>query len=125
IFISCYSISYGLISGNMGQNLPQILSAAIVYLPAIWVMVGISMALFGLLPRLTSLSWAVLGLLLIINLLADFLDIDQRILNISPFTHVPNLLLGDTVGWSLGIVLVVALVLILVGMVGFQRRDIA
>ncbi len=109
----------------MGQNLPQLLSAAIVYLPAIWVMVGISVALFGILPRLTSLSWVVLGLLLIINLLADFLDIDQWILNISPFTHVPNLLLGDTVGWPLGIVLVVAIVLILVGMVGFQQRDIA
>ena len=109
----------------MGQNLPQLLSAAIVYLPAIWVMVGISVALFGILPRLTSLSWAVLGLLLIINLLADFLDINQWILNISPFTYVPNLLLGDTVGWPLGIVLVVAIVLILVGMVGFQRRDIA
>jgi ABC-2 type transport system permease protein len=125
IFISCYSLSYGLISGNMGQNLPQLLSAALVYLPAIWVMVGISVALFGILPRLTSLSWVALGLLLIINLLADFLDIDQWILNISPFTHVPNLLLGDTVGWPLGIVLVVALVLILVGMVGFHRRDIA
>jgi ABC-2 type transport system permease protein len=88
-------------------------------------MVGISMALFGILPRLTSLSWVALGLLLIINLLADFLDINQWILNISPFTHVPNLLLGDTIGWPLGIVLVVALVLILMGILGFQRRDIA
>ncbi|MDI6723775.1 MAG: hypothetical protein QMD61_03945 [Methanobacterium sp.] len=124
LFVLSFSISYSLISGDMGQDLPLLLSAALVYLPAILVMVGLTVALFGLIPRLTSLSWVALGLFFIINLLADFFDVNQWILNISPFTHVPNLLVGDTVGWPLILVLVVGLVLIFIGIVGFRRRDI-
>lgn len=125
IFILSYSLSYALISGNISHDIPQLISAALVYLPAIWVMVGISVALFGIIPRLTSLSWAALGLFFIINLLADFLDVNQGVLDISPFTHVPNLLVGDTVGWSLGLVLIVAIVLVFIGIIGFRQRDIA
>lgn len=124
-FILTYVISYSLISGTTDMDIIQLLGAALVYLPAIWVMVGLSLALFGLVPRLTSLSWAALGLFLIINLLADFLDISQWILDISPFTHVPNILVGDTVGWPLGLLLVVAVLLMVIGVFGFRRRDIA
>jgi len=123
IFILSYSAIYSLISG-MNPNIFRLLSAALIYLPAIWVMVGISVTLFGFLPRLTSLSWVVLGFFLIINLLADFMGISQWIINISPFTHVPNLLLGDSVGWVPVLMMVLALVFVSMGLIGFKRRDI-
>lgn len=122
-FTLSYSLSYGSISGAE-QDVIRLVSAALVYTPAIWVVVGIAVALFGLVPRLTSLTWLVMGLFLIINLLADFLDVNQWVLDISPFTHVPNMLLGDTVGWSLVLVVLIAVFLISMGIVGYRRRDI-
>jgi ABC-2 type transport system permease protein len=122
-FSLSYSLTYGIISG-VEQDVIRLVSAALVYTPAIWVVVGIAVALFGLVPRLTSLTWLVMGLFLIINLLADFLDVNQWVLDISPFTHVPNMLLGDTVGWSLVLVVLVAVFLISIGIVGYRRRDI-
>jgi len=124
LFVLSFSITYGLISGSMGPHLPQILSAALVYLPAIWLMVGITVALFGLVPRFTPLAWALLGLFFIINLLGDSMDISQWIKDISPFTHVPNLLVGQSIETPLGLVLVAALLLTFIGIVGFKRRDI-
>lgn len=123
IFILSYSSIYGIYSG-MDQDLSRLLSAVLIYLPAIWVMVGVAVALFGFVPRLTSLTWVVLGFFSIINFLADFLDISQWIINISPFTHVPNLLLGDSVGWDPVLMMVLASVLISMGLIGFKRRDI-
>ena len=52
-------LTYGLSVGNVGYELPRVLAAAMVYLPAIIVMAGIAMALYGL-HRLTFLSWGAL-----------------------------------------------------------------
>lgn len=125
IFALSSGLVYGLNTDNLSHDLPRILNAAIVYLPAVWAFTGISMAIFGLIPRLASLSWVALGLVVIIELLGEFFDISPWILNISPFTHVPKLFAGDTVGWPLGLVFVVAVVLVFIGIVGFKRRDIA
>ena len=53
-------LTYGLSVGNVGYELPRVLAAAMVYLPAVSVMAGIAMALYGLMPRLTFLSWGAL-----------------------------------------------------------------
>ena len=43
-------LSYGLAGGDM-QSVPRLLEAALVYAPAMWLMVGVAMALDGLAPR--------------------------------------------------------------------------
>ncbi|MBI5460126.1 hypothetical protein [Methanobacterium sp.] len=124
IFGLVFGLSYGLNTGNLSTDLPRILTAIMAYLPAVWIFCGISMALFGWLPRFTSLSWAVLGLIVVIDLLSGFYDLTPLIKNLSPYTNVPKLLVGDTLGWSLFLVLMVAALLILIGIVGYNRRDI-
>jgi ABC-2 type transport system permease protein len=117
-------LSFGLITNNLSDITIRILGAALVYLPAIWLFTGISMILFGLLPRLASLSWAALAVIVVIDLLGQFSDISQWILNISPFTYVPQLLAGDTIEMSLILLSVIVVLLILIGVLGYQRRDI-
>lgn len=124
IFSLSMGLSYGLISGNVSEDLLRILGAALVYLPAVWLFTGISMLLFGLIPRMATLSWVALALVVIVDLLGEFFDISQWILNISPFTHVPRLMAGDSVSGSLILLFVVAMVLILGGILGYQRRDV-
>ncbi len=124
IFALSMGLSYGLITNNLSDIPIRILGAALMYLPAIWLFAGISMALFGLKPRLTSLSWVDLAVIVVINLLGEFFDISQWILNISPFTHVPQLLAGDTIETPLILLAVLAGLLILTGVLAYQRRDI-
>jgi polyether ionophore transport system permease protein len=124
IFALISGLTYGLITGDLSDIIPRILGAALVYLPALWVFTGISMLLFGLVPRLAALSWVALVLVVIIDLLGEFFDLNQWILDISPFTHVPQLLAGDTIETPLILLLVVAALLILMGLLAYQRRDI-
>jgi ABC-2 type transport system permease protein len=124
IFALSSGISYGLITGELSDIIPRILGAALVYLPAVWTFTGISMLLFGLVPRLAALSWAVLGGIVVIDLLGEFFDLSQWILNISPFTHVPRLMAGDSVSGSFILLFVVAMALIFAGIWGYQRRDV-
>lgn len=124
IFALTMGLSYGLISGNVSEEMLRILGAALVYLPAVWLFTGISMILFGLIPRMVALSWVALALVVIIDLLGEFFDISQWILDISPFTHVPRLMAGDSVTGSLILLFVAAMVLILGGIWGYQRRDV-
>lgn len=124
IFALSMGLSYDLITNNLSDITIRIIGASLVYLPAIWIFTGISMILFGLLPRLASLSWAALAVIVIIDLMGQIFDISQWILNISPFTHVPQLLAGDTIETSFILLPVVALLLIIIGVLGYQRRDI-
>lgn len=124
LFALSMGLSYGLITNNLSDVAIRILGAALVYLPAIWLFTGISMALFGLKPRLASLSWVALAVIVIIDLVGEFFDISEWILNISPFTHIPQLLAGDTIETPLILLLLVAVLLVLLGVLAYQRRDI-
>ncbi|MCE5214819.1 MAG: hypothetical protein LLF83_08890 [Methanobacterium sp.] len=124
VFALSIGLSYGLITGDLNDVTIRILGAALMYLPAIWLFTGISMVLFGLKPRIASLSWVALAVIIVIDLLGEFFDINQWILNISPFTQVPQLLAGDTIEAPLILILVIAALLIIIGILGYQRRDI-
>jgi len=124
IFALSMGLSYGLITNDLSDVIIRILGAAMMYLPAVWLFTGISMLLFGLVPRLAALSWVTLGIIVIIDLLGEFFDISQWIMDISPFTQVPRLLVGDTLENSFILILVVAWALIIIGIASYQRRDI-
>jgi ABC-2 type transport system permease protein len=125
IFALICGLSYGLTTGNLYYDFLRVVVATLAYLPAVWVLTGISMALFGLLPRLAALSWVALGLFVLIDLLGEFFQVSPWILDISPYTQIPKLLVGETSTWPLfGLVIITAL-LIVVGIIGYQRRDIA
>lgn len=40
---------------------PRMVRATLVYLPAVWLTVGLGVALFGLVPRATPLVWTVIA----------------------------------------------------------------
>lgn len=117
-------LAYGLSTGDAGHELPRMLAATVAYLPAIWVLAGVAVALFGLLPRFTLLTWGVLLSCLVIELAGELQQVSKSVLDVSPFTHVPKVLVSDaSVAPLIGLV-VVAAVLTVVGLIGFQRRSI-
>lgn len=114
---------HGLRTGDIAEQVPRLLAGALVQLPAAWVLAGIALALFGLLPRWTNVSWAVLAAFLVLAQLGQVLGLDERVLDLSPFTHVPKLPGGELRAAPLA-ALGVAAALASAGLVGFRRRDV-
>ncbi len=116
--------AYGAITGDVGEQTARALSAALVHVPAVWVVVGVTMALVGLAPHRTGLSWGFLNACLILGQLGRILQFPQWSLNLSPFTHVPQFPAEKLDLLPLVALLVVAAVLVAAGLAGFRRRDI-
>lgn len=107
-------------SGQLGR----VTAAGLVQLPAIWVVVGIVVAAFGLVPRYTVLGWAFLVGFLVIGELGPVMRLDQKVMDVSPYAHVPRLP-GTAVHTTPVVALtVVAALLITLGLVAFRRRDV-
>ncbi len=119
-------LSYGLSAGQVGRDLPRILAAALAYLPALAVLIGVAAALHGLLPRAAVYgSWGVLVLCLLIDMGNELQQVDQLVLGLTPFTHVPRLLAGESSPASLIGLCLMATALMAAGLAGLRRRDLA
>lgn len=116
---------HGLRTGDVTAQVPRLLVAALVQLPAAWVLAGIALALFGLVPRWASASWALLAAFLVLAQLGQVLGLDERILDLSPFAHVPKLPGGELHAAPLVALTAVAAALVGAGLVGFRRRDVS
>ena len=82
---------HGANTGDMGRAVSQLLGSAMVQLPAVWVLTGITIALFGLVPRLAMLAWGALAAFLLLTELGVFLGLNKWAVDISPYTHTPKL----------------------------------
>jgi ABC-2 type transport system permease protein len=115
---------YGLSVHDVGGQLPRVIAAAMVQLPAVWVLGALTVLLFGLLPRLAPAAWAALAACLFLGQVGAILQLSQWAMDVSPFTHVPKIPGGTlTVAplvWLVGI----AAVLGASGFAGFRRRDL-
>jgi ABC-2 type transport system permease protein len=116
-------LSHSLVVGDWGE-LPRVVGAALVNLPAVWVLAAVALLLFGLAPRFAAVSWAVLALCLIVGILGTSLDLPEWMLNLSPFQHTPALPAQDLTIAPLLIMGAIAAVLILIGLASFRRRDL-
>jgi ABC-2 type transport system permease protein len=118
-------VAHGLRAGDLGGELPRVLGGALVQLPAVWVMAGIGAALFGLLPRLVvGVTWAVLAVVLFITVFGELLQLNQWVLDVSPFAHLPRLPAADFTATPLAWLLATTAVLAAAGLAGFRRRDL-
>jgi ABC-2 type transport system permease protein len=117
-------LTYGLISSDLSGQVPRVMAAATVQLPAVWVLTGIAMALYGFAPRLAGLSWGALIACLVVGQLGQILQFPQWALDLSPFTHVPDFPARDIEPLPVVVLLTIAFLLIGGGLIGFRRRDI-
>jgi ABC-2 type transport system permease protein len=110
--------------GDLGAGLAAGMGAMVVQVPATLVLGGLAVALFGWLPRLTSLAWAALAIALLLGQIGALLQLPQWMMDVSPYTHIPTVPTQD-VRWTPLIVLtLIAAALIGLGIAGFRRRDV-
>ncbi|MDT5064655.1 MAG: polyether ionophore transport system permease protein [Mycobacterium sp.] len=117
-------LTYGAAAGDVTGKLPTVLGTAAVQLPAVWLLVAVTVALFGLLPRFTPVAWGVLVVFIAVYLLGSLSNSPQWLLDLEPFTHVPHVGLGDFSATPLVWLLTLDAALITLGVTAFRRRDL-
>jgi ABC-2 type transport system permease protein len=103
---------------------PRIVGAALAYAPAMWLMVGLTIALVGLAPGGVVASWVVLAACFVFGLLGAVLHIPTWLQGASPFERVPRLPAAQLTVVPLIVLTALAVGLALAGLVGLRRRDI-
>jgi ABC-2 type transport system permease protein len=120
---------HGLMIGDVSGQLPRLLEATLVQVPAVWTTGAVLVLFVGAAPRLvTVMVWVVFGL---VNLfgesLGPILGLDNTVADRAvPFHYVPKVLTGGelTLG-PLAILILLALLLSATGLIALQRRDLA
>lgn len=117
-------LAHGAQTGDMGHAFGRVFGAALVQIPAIWVLVGIVAALYGFLPRWSPFAWVLLVFFLLLGEFGSLFELNRRVMDISPYAHVPKLPGGEMTVMPLVWLSVIAVVLTTAGVAGFRRRDI-
>ncbi len=116
-------VSDAAVTGDPGV-VAKSLGAAFAYAPALWVVVGLTVALVGLAPRGAAAAWGFLTLCFAIGMLGQLLDLPTWAEDVSPFQHVPQLPAAGFTVVPLCALTAVAVALTGVGLWGLRRRDI-
>ena len=96
----------------------------LIYLPAIWVILGLGVLLIGWLPKATSLIWALYGFVFLMGMFGRMDVFPEWFLHLSPFGHVAQYPMEEISWLALLVLTLVAAVLTILGFIGFRRRDI-
>ncbi|MCL2402125.1 MAG: ABC transporter permease [Oscillospiraceae bacterium] len=95
----------------------------LVYLPALWITLGVAIFLIGILPRATGAVWAYFGFSFFTAFMGRMLNLPGWLVRLSPFGYIPQLPV-DEIRYSVLLTLItVAAVLTALGFVFYKRRD--
>jgi ABC-2 type transport system permease protein len=118
-------LAYGMSISDAGQ-IPRLIGVALVYLPAVWVVIGLAAVGFGWLPRIAAaLAWTAVGYCAVVALFGDSFDLPAWFQQASPFTHTPESPLEGVTAAPLLAIGAIVVLLVVGGLAGFRRRDLA
>ena len=110
----------------MDEAIPirTLLEAALVYLPAMWTMIGVAVLLTGFLPQFTGFTWLYYVYSFIVVYLGALLQLPDWMGKLTPFGHIPQLPVEEMDFMTLSVIVIIAITLIILGFVTYNRRDI-
>ncbi|PKQ26834.1 MAG: ABC transporter permease [Actinobacteria bacterium HGW-Actinobacteria-4] len=113
-------------AGSVGDwsILPDALAASAMYVPALWVVSAVGIALFGMAPRLVPWVWAIVAYSFVAVYLRALIGLPEALKYLSPFGHVPQFPAVPFDAVPLLVLTGIAAALIAIGVVGFRRRDL-
>jgi polyether ionophore transport system permease protein len=116
------------LGAGIGYGTPlDLVGTTLAYAPACLVFAGLAIALFGWAPRAAvPVTWTLLGLTLLIDLLGEFRLVDQAVMGLSPFVRTLGpLTAGEGLAGAVVVLAVVAGGLVAAGFAGLARRDVS
>ncbi len=106
------------------EQLVRMIGASIALVPAELVLIGVSTAFVGLAPKAAPVAWLGLAVVVVVGLFGDLFDLPEPVRAISPLDHLPMLPADAFDGTAFVLVSAVGLLLVVVGLLAFRRRDV-
>ena len=116
-------ISYAFVTGD-AAGIPRLVGGAVAYTPAVLVLVGFTVALYGLRPAFASVAWGALAVCFVVGFFGPLLSLPPWAENLSPFHHVPRLPAATFSVAPLVALGATAAALTAVGGLRFRSRDV-
>lgn len=107
-----------------GPGIGVFIAAAMVYIPAVWALVGLAALLVGAAPRWSWLVWPYVVFSFIVIYTGDLLRLPSWLQGLSPFAHTPQLPVEPMAWRPTVVVTVIAAALAVAGFAAYRRRDI-
>ena len=117
-------VAYARVVGDVGQ-IPRLVRAALVTVPAAFVFIGIVVVVFGFLPKAIMLAWVPLAVTAIVVFFGELLELPNWALHLSPFEFLPAVPAESLQPWPLVWLSVIGVSAVGLGLWGFTRRGIA
>lgn len=102
----------------------RVVGSAAAHIPALWIIAGACLCVYGWLPRWSVLMWVVVGGALAISMFGQMLNAPDWLLKISPYSSAPTVTDASFAWGTLGLQLAIAAVLLVAGYAGVRRRDL-
>lgn len=122
IGLGLYASASQVIKTTIGAG--TVIASGLVYIPAIWVVLGLTTALVGAFPKRTGLIWTYVNFAIFVIYLGNLLEFPEWVNNISAFHHIPQLP-NEEIAWFPMISLsLVGIALSVIGFLSYNKRDI-
>ena len=110
---------------DIGVTFGDAIGQALATVPAVWTVIAVAVLVVGARPKVAIAAWAGVLLSFGLTLLGPTFGLDDWVLAISPYYHVPAIATGSHTWGGLAVVAVVGAVFTAAGFAGFRRRDLA
>ena len=103
----------------------DIFGSALVYLPAIWIVIGLAILLIGVAPKVTGLVWFYVIFCFIVVYLGGILDFPEWLKNVSAFDRIPQIPAENMNVMSMVALVLIFVMMMIIGFIGYNKRDIS
>lgn len=105
-------------------SLQSYVEMSFVYLPAIFVFIGLITLLIGIVPKLTHTIWLYVTYVFVVLYIGNLLEFPKWANNLSAFHHISEYP-HEAIEWNTMLVLTsIGFILTIIGLVGYTNRDI-
>ncbi len=112
-------------SADIGISFGEAILQTVGTVPAVWTVVAVSVAVVGARPLMSLAAWAGVLASYGLTLLGPTFGLPDWALAISPFWHIPHVTVTDADFTGLIWISLFTLGFLVIGFVGFRRRDLA
>lgn len=118
-------ITYGIIINDTWNQTCSLLAAGLVQLPAALIFLSLAALSFAVLPKLAiAINWLCFTLCYVIIQFGEVFKLNQWVLDLSPFTHIPAMPSQDITWTPIFNMTAIAVVGVLAALLLFRRRNL-